>query len=271
MTVPYINGFGSTIPALRNLGSLLFESTSNISHGGAVGWITSNSGLLSNLFYTAETSAGLRSSDPKDYAFEDPMQYIINAYRDIAFRMSLEAAAEENEGLGNEKIKVFQEVEYVSHQFMARYAMDKAALAVAVVISLLGPVATLMLFWGWWKLGRRFTMSPLEMINAVLAPEDVFDDDENEENGNSNQREVAKVLAECNAKGEASGADLANHVRQNKKGEEPVLKYGVDEKGKMSLKVVGGGRQGMSSAGVRRRRENSGFMSGLVDVLVSDG
>lgn len=287
MTVPYITGFGSTIPALHAIGSLLFDSTSNVSHGGAVGWTTSNSGLLSNLFYTAATPAARRSSDPKDYSFDDPMGDIINAYRDIAFRMSLQAATEENEGLSDKDAKVFQEVGSVSHQSMARYAMDKAALAVAVVISLIGPVATLVLFWGWWKLGRRFTMSPLEMINAVLAPgeEEFFDDDDDDDrrdsseerhtqtqrqgqstanrNRNRNQREVARLLAEC--KGDASGADLANHVRQNKKGEEPVLKYGVDGRGRLSMKVVGGG-------GVRRRRQKEGgFVSGLVDVLLNDG
>ncbi|KAK3388353.1 hypothetical protein B0T20DRAFT_448570 [Sordaria brevicollis] len=281
MTIPYINGFGTTIPALRNLGSLLFDSTSNVSYDGVQQWLTSNSGLLSNLYTTAESSAVLRSSDPKDYAFDDPMHDIINSFRDIAFRMSLEAAAEENEGLNDADVKVFQEVEYVSHQSMARYAMDKAALAVAIVISLLGPMATLMLFWGWWKLGRRFTMSPLEMINAVLAPgPELFDDDgdEDDQRQQTSQKEVARVLAECNARGEASGADLANQVRQNnRKGEEPVLKYGVDERGKMGLKVVGGGGsgQGMSAGGIRRRRElreeKGGFVSGLVDVLVSDG
>lgn len=201
MTVPYITGFGSTIPALYAMGSLLFDSTSNVSHGGAVGWTTSNSGLLSDLFYTAAMPAARCSSDPKDYSFDDPMVDTINVYRDIAFRMSLQAAAEENEGLSDKDAKVFQEVGSRSHQSMARYAMDKAALAVAVVISLIGPVATLMLFWGWWKLGRRFTMSPLEMINAVLAPEEdeFFDDYDmngvNERQGQSedrNQREVAR-------------------------------------------------------------------------------
>ncbi|KAA8630238.1 hypothetical protein SMACR_09247 [Sordaria macrospora] len=284
MTLAYRSGLGSTIPALQSIGSLLFDSSSKVSHGGAVGWTTSNSGLLSNLFYTAETPALRRSSDPKDYSFEDPMQDIINAYRDIAFRMSLQAATEENEGLTDQNVKVFQEVGYTSHTSMARYAMDKAALAVAVVISLLGPVATLILFWGWWKLGRRFTMSPLEMINAVLAPveEEFFGDDEEKDDRRQEERptqgtgrsakrdqlEVARVLAEC-GKGDASGADLANHVRQKKKGDqEPVVKYGVDGRGKLSMQVVGGG----GSGGMRRRREKEGgFVSGLVDVLLNDG
>lgn len=297
MTMPYFSGLGSTIPALRAVGSLLFDSTSHVKHDGTVQWTTTNTGLLSNLFYHAESPELRRSSDPKDYSFEDPMGDIINAYRDIAFRMSLQAAEEENEGLSNVDVKVFQEVGYVSHTDMARYAMDKAALAVAVVISLLGPVATLLLFWGWWKLGRRFTMSPLEMINAVLAPveEEVFgwgggDDDDNDRrpdvreereerqgqqqggvgqrqpanNRNRDQLEVARVLAEC-SNGDASGADLANHVRQKTKGEEPVLKYGVDGRGKLSMQVVVGGE-------MRRRRDREGgFVSGLVGVLLNDG
>lgn len=78
-------------------------------------------------------------------------------------------------------------------------------------------------------------------------------------------RWLGRLLAECNKKGYASGADLANRVRQYKKGEEPVLKYGVDGRGKLSMKVVGGG-------GVRRRRQKEGgFVSGLVDVLLNDG
>lgn len=127
-------------------------------------------------------------------------------------------------------------------------------------------------------------MSPLEMINAVLAPveEEFFGDDEEKDDRRQEERptqgtgrsakrdqlEVARVLAEC-GKGDASGADLANHVRQKKKGDqEPVVKYGVDGRGKLSMQVVGGG----GSGGMRRRREKEGgFVSGLVDVLLNDG
>lgn len=93
------------------------------------------------------------------------MNDIINAYREMALRLSIIEANE----LAASGTPVVQTVPYSSLSQRVQYEADRKNLAVAVVISLLGPFATFWLFWGWWALGRRFSMSPLEVANAFRA------------------------------------------------------------------------------------------------------
>lgn len=122
---------------------------------------------------TLKTSAVMTGPD-----FDDPMDDIINSYRDIGLRMSILEAVVNNNGQTNgtalgpyslPKPFISQSVDYVSHQARVEYQANPRALGLAVVISLLGPLATLTLFWGYWKLGRNFSMSPLELANAFLV------------------------------------------------------------------------------------------------------
>ena len=47
--------------------------------------------------------------------------------------------------------------------------MDWRHLAAVIVISLLVSIVTLLLIWGWWDLGRPFSLSPLKVANAFYA------------------------------------------------------------------------------------------------------
>ena len=128
-------------------------------------------GLLANLY-----AANWSSTDPNDGCaqyFNDPMDYIINSYRDIAFRMSVRSAADPiYDAMGNRHSQPPQTgIPYTRHFTQVQYAAHIPALVLATLVSLVGPLATLVLFWGWWRLGRDFTMSPLELANAVLQPE----------------------------------------------------------------------------------------------------
>lgn len=102
------------------------------------------------------------------------MDYIIDTYREIAFRMSVRAAAgpSNNEYLAGKSSSVQQRpdlmqksISYTLHATQVQYAADRPALVLAVIVSLVEPVAILFLSWGWWKLGRDFSMNPLEFAN----------------------------------------------------------------------------------------------------------
>ena len=50
------------------------------------------------------------------------------------------------------------------------YEASYRFLALAVLFSLLGWLATIPVFLGWWHLGRKVSMSPIEIAKAFAAP-----------------------------------------------------------------------------------------------------
>lgn len=99
------------------------------------------------------------------------MDDIINSYRELAFRMSVHAA--NNPGHDSLGVPLPREeqkgIPYTSHITQVQYAADIPELLLAVAVSLAGPVATMVLLWGWWRLGRNFSMSPLELAYAFSS------------------------------------------------------------------------------------------------------
>lgn len=193
-------------------------------------------GLLANIYYFTDDDDSL-TEEPAHLGFEDPTDDIINSFREIALRMSVQEgkdkkALEHEQGRFNTlELGVAQNVSVESKKTVVRYKTDDDALALAVVISLVGPMATLILFWGFWRLGRRVTMSPLEMINALSASSATGAQD--------GATEVARIFADC--KSNVEGAGVANYVRKvDSKGKrEPKLQYGVvEETGRLGMVVV---------------------------------
>lgn len=181
-----------------------------------VEWNVDRSQLLAYMFY-----AGSGKNNPCDESYDDPMDFLINSYREIALRMSIQAALENG---------TTQHVEYTSHQLQAQYAASATALTIAVVISLLGPLATLILFWNWWKLGRSFSMSPLELANAILGQE--LQSCAGTTTGNDHELKLSGMFADCS--GNISADKLASHItkkayKSEKETGEPMLQYGVLE------------------------------------------
>jgi hypothetical protein len=154
---------GNSILALQILGSSLYDSKALMKFAGAAGWPQQNTGLLANTYM--KSSPGLLLG-PCGVTFNDPMDDIINSFREIGLRISIGEAAHVNGG--NETF--FQSVSYESLLNRIEYAVEFKNLAVAVIVSLIGPMATLLLFWGWWGLGRTFSMSPLEVACAFQSP-----------------------------------------------------------------------------------------------------
>ena len=159
----------NTILVLEYLGASLYASATRMRFQGAVSYAINSTGILTHM-YTVKTPGlgGCRLT------FKDPMDDMINDFREIALRMSIVEAAERLSGAGpwpgsSEAVAVAQQtVPYTSTFPLVRYAVSWRNAAAAVAVSLLGPCAALGLFWDYWGLGRKFSLSPLEIANAFF-------------------------------------------------------------------------------------------------------
>lgn len=170
-------------------------------------------GLLGNTYAYGSRS----SSCGSNVAYNGPMGDILNAYRELTLRISVAAAAEgrvvDTDEAGISQSEAYsQNVPYTGERVRIQYAADRGNLAVAVVVSVLGPVATLTLFWGWWRLGRSFSLSPLEIANAFGAPM------------SADEHSLIDVLV--NGSSNALGDEPARHV---KGAGDPMVRYAVGD------------------------------------------
>lgn len=204
-----------------------------MSWGGGVGYIKFNTGLLSNTYTTRTLSLG--SNFNCSVTFDDPMPDLISSFRELALRMSIAQAAD-SAAAGQ---KVVQKVPYDSLSTQVQYGVNFSDLAGAVLVSLVGPFATFLLFWGWWRLGRNFSLSPLEFANAFQPV------------GNHGfaPGPASTVLDGCNSN--ASGQSLVKQIKTNGGPVgNPIMQYGV---------VGGSNRLGVEVAGPHTvRRPQSG-------------
>ncbi len=127
-------------------------------------WHTRLDGLMA-IQYEAHNSR--RDSRPTNCtaAWTDPMDDMISQMRDLVFRTALDAGAYFNMNPDNE-----QTVSYNSTTPTTVYRTNFTYTWTAAVISLLGTLSVIPLFWGWWELGRPMTFGPLEIANAFEAP-----------------------------------------------------------------------------------------------------
>jgi hypothetical protein len=134
-------------------------------------------------------------------SFDDPMDDMISAIRELAFRMSLQLARD------NGTDAVLQHVPYTSRTVQVQYAVNTTSLVIAVLVSLAGPLAIFPLFWGWWHLGRKVSMSPLEAANAFYAGD-------GRANTTAQQGNLAHLAAEPAGRmfGSCSGNSSAGHI-----------------------------------------------------------
>lgn len=101
--------------------------------------------------------------------------------REIAFRTAVAAASTANMAIlfGNTSLidtslplikNWTQTVEYRARETRTVYSISYPYLLCAVVVSLLGVVAVIPLYDGWWELGRPVSFNPLEIAKAFDAP-----------------------------------------------------------------------------------------------------
>jgi hypothetical protein len=172
---------------------MLYDSSYHLSWGGGVAWETELIGLVSSMY------GNLDPSNSGRVTFRDPMDDILNNIREITFRAAIRNAQDDP---ATSKV---QTVSYTSEASRIQYGLDVPNLIIGVVISFLGVLATVPLFWGWWTLGRAFSFSPLEMVNAFYGGAGRQDagiaDQLAQANGNAPARDLADFFSKEEAKG----------------------------------------------------------------------
>ncbi|KAM0494915.1 hypothetical protein ACHAP8_008293 [Fusarium lateritium] len=104
----------------------------------------------------------LNGSEPSCMdTWTNPMENIIEAAREISFRASMQYAAENTTNS--------QTTEFKKNIMQSVYETDYSKMAIALLVSMAGMLATLQLFWGFWELGRRVSLNPFEVVIAFLG------------------------------------------------------------------------------------------------------
>lgn len=98
---------------------------------------------------------------------QDPMDQMLDAVREITFRTAVHAGKDTST---HNVTNVVQSVEYRRYQLQSIYITDPKYMVAAAILSVLSIIAVGATFYGWWELGRAFSMGPLELASAFEAP-----------------------------------------------------------------------------------------------------
>jgi Protein of unknown function (DUF3176) len=129
----------------------------------------------------AQFAKGTDNGEIMDNTFLSPMDQLLNNIRDIMFRSTL-AIAQQNisdyvidtqNGTGyhetNSTHVPAQSITRSANYFVYEtvYKTNKLILGLAIGLMLLAIMAVLPLYWGFWRLGRDVSLSPLEVAKAL--------------------------------------------------------------------------------------------------------
>lgn len=123
--------------------------------------------------------------NPCNVRFQSPTMDILEMYRELALRVPVITATN-----GNETRRVSYYGETVQNIQEIRHM---ALFTLAAVVGFFGPLCILVIEWRFHKLGRDFTMSPLELANAFLHHTRSTDGYE------LTERSLLTVMAKCNS------------------------------------------------------------------------
>ena len=117
---------------------------------------------LLTLGLPATQQMSLNGSEPSCMdTWTNPMEYIIEAAREISFRASIQYA--------HENTTNSQTTEFEKNIMQSVFETDYSKMAIALLVSMAGMLAILPLFWGFWELGRRVSLNPFEVVIAFLG------------------------------------------------------------------------------------------------------
>lgn len=94
-------------------------------------------------------------------SFSDPTIDMVRAVHDIAFRSAIAAVN------STTPVKSYPAVQVRS---VNRYKANWAYLAASLAVTIIGVAMIVPSFYGWWQLGRKVSLNPIEMAEAFNAP-----------------------------------------------------------------------------------------------------
>ncbi|KAH5332489.1 hypothetical protein HBI12_054130 [Parastagonospora nodorum] len=138
----------------------LYSSSVNTWYSGPPGWASQFQGTTALRYVNSSGQFGGPFMN-----FFDPTPDIMSDAREIAFRIALDIP---NQGGKPQDYLKTIEVQQLWSQIV--YKSQYIYLAVAVAITVLASLSVFGLLLGWWKLGRKVTLSPIEVAKAFAAP-----------------------------------------------------------------------------------------------------
>ncbi|KAK3491192.1 uncharacterized protein B0T23DRAFT_397208 [Neurospora hispaniola] len=114
-----------------------------------------------------QVDGSLAQDHPCNFEFLSPMDDILNMYRQLAIRVSVIAAVHTNET---------QYVPFIGErserQWLANKERAQVCYHAAMIAHIVGILLVVFMHRGFWKLDREYSMSPLELMNAVTHGSD---------------------------------------------------------------------------------------------------
>lgn len=161
-----------TLGGLFLAASSLFKANATYQWAGAIGTMMTLPDTLSNQFLETpvgnNTLYGLGLPLACASNWTDPTSHILSALNEIAFRVSMKAAAfpfRNTTAPAPPQLLIMQEVRTIN-VFRSVYKF----LAASTVLTVVCVVLVLPTFMGWWELGRRVTLNPIELAKSFDAP-----------------------------------------------------------------------------------------------------
>ncbi|KAK8191561.1 hypothetical protein IWZ00DRAFT_283601 [Phyllosticta capitalensis] len=152
----------TTIGGFQLAMSTLFGSSATFNFGGAVSSIQFAGTVVNQYVDTA--NSGSAYTWPTYVNWNDPTDDILNAIREVAFRASIYAATDPS--LNRTALNPSQDVDFTGTVRKTIYKINRRYMAAGAALALLGFFGVLPLYYGWWQLGRRVTMSPIEIAKS---------------------------------------------------------------------------------------------------------
>lgn len=140
-----------------------FDSTAHMRFAGAVGYEVTSSGSPPNEYIIAPTNNSLSSGFYGlncTLSWADPTADLLAAAREVMFRTAVRAA----------NSSTVQRVPATESAIRTVYKSHYLYLALALGVTILGVGAVAPIFFGWWHLGRKVSLSPVETAKAFNAP-----------------------------------------------------------------------------------------------------
>lgn len=153
----------TTIGGFQYAMSYLFTSAATYRFSGVVSDLTLQGSLANDMFIDSNRT----DIASFENGFNDPMDRMLKAIREIAFRAALRAGQDET----NKTVTAAeQNVPYSGSGFGSVYKTDRTLTIIASLLNVVSLGVVAATFYGWWNLGREVSMNPLEIAKAFVAP-----------------------------------------------------------------------------------------------------
>jgi hypothetical protein len=168
-----LSGDSPLFPALQNILTSLFATHITQSYNSASGFsIIPSTGLEGSWWALLQSIAYFPGGC--SISVVDPSQYVITEINNILFRMAVMAATDRN-GSSDAYMTPFPEdvlENLVGNQTRDTivYTSDYRWMAGAITIMALCVLCVLPVYYGFWELGRKVTLGPMEIASAFQAP-----------------------------------------------------------------------------------------------------